>query len=307
MKPLMQMDEALFLSDGGLETWMVFHEELELREFAAFELLDTPTGRAALTTYYRRYARIAQKTGRGFLFESPTWRASPDWGRKLGYGTEVLMEINRRAITFLAEIREEFPAMPAVLSGCIGPRGDGYDPGELMQAGASQAYHMPQAAALAAGGAEVISAITMTYVGEAIGIARAATAVGLPSVISFTVETDGNLPDGTPLSAAVWAVDAATGEAPAYYMVNCAHPSHFEHAFERRATWLGRIGGIKANASRMSHAELDCAEVLDDGNPAELGADYARLSRLLPNLRIISGCCGTDHRHIAAISAAVAA
>ncbi|MEL6476735.1 MAG: homocysteine S-methyltransferase family protein [Pseudomonadota bacterium] len=296
-----------FLSDGGLETWMVFHEAIPLRDFAAFELVESAAGREALRTYYRRFARIAQRSGCGFLFESPTWRASPDWGARLGYDPDRLAAVNRGAVEMLATLSSEFPHVPSILSGCVGPRGDGYEAHHRLQAGAAQAYHMPQVAALAMGGAEVISAITMTHIGEAIGIARAATALGLPSVISFTVETDGRLPDGSPLSAAIWAVDAATGHAPAYYMVNCAHPTHFRPAFEAGADWLRRIGGLKANASHLSHAELDCAEVLDDGNPQELAAHYAALRRILPNLRVTSGCCGTDHRHLSAMAQAMAA
>ncbi|MEM7509251.1 MAG: homocysteine S-methyltransferase family protein [Pseudomonadota bacterium] len=291
-----------FISDGGLETWMLFHEEIELRDFAAFEMVLNEPGRETLKTYYRRYARIARKAGQGFLFESATWRASADWGERLGYSPERLADANRRAMRLLAGLRAEFQGLPTILSGCVGPRGDGYAPTETMRPSEAARYHRPQIEALKAGGAEVISAITMTHVGEAAGIAHAAQDMGLPVVLSFTVETNGCLPDGTDLGHAIELTDRATDNAAAYYMVNCAHPSHFEHAFATGAKWLERIGGIKANASRMSHAELDCAEELDDGNPAELGCDYHRLRGLLPNLRIVSGCCGTDHRHIAAMS-----
>ena len=307
MKTLPLHSNTLYLSDGGLETWMVFHEQIALRDFAAFEMLLNRSGRDALRTYYRRYARIAEQCGRGFVFESPTWRASQDWGDRLGYDPGKIVEINRKAIGELLALRNEFPDLPALISGCVGPRGDGYSPAAKLTAYEAQAYHMPQIAALATAGAQVISAITMTHVGEAIGIVRAATALGLPCVISFTAGTDGHLPDGTAISAAIWAVDAATGNAPAHYMLNCAHPSHFEHSLEAEADWLGRIGGIKANASRLSHAELDCATVLDDGDPEELAESYCRLQRLLPNLRVVSGCCGTDHRHVAAIGRALAA
>jgi homocysteine S-methyltransferase len=291
-------DDRLYITDGGLETTLIFHEGLDLPHFAAFHLLQDEKGTAALRRYYEAYVAIAREHGAGIVLDSATWRASTDWGERLGYSRDELADANRRAVELTASMRE--PGVPAVLNGVVGPRGDGYVVGETMSAEEAEAYHAEQIAALADGGAEMISAITMTYADEAVGIARAA---GPPSVISFTVETDGRLPSGQPLREAIEQVDAETGSAPAYYMINCAHPTHFEGVLED-GPWLARIGGLRANASRMSHAELDEAEELDEGDPGELAAQYRGLRDRLPRLCVLGGCCGTDDRHVGEIAAA---
>ncbi|HWA47061.1 MAG TPA: homocysteine S-methyltransferase family protein [Dongiaceae bacterium] len=301
---LPQLDGRLFLSDGGIETSLIFLEGIELPHFAAFDLLRDPSGRAVLHKYYARYARIARDGKMGFVLESPTWRSSPDWGAKLGYSEADLDVINRAAIKLMLELRAEYatPDSPMVVSGCVGPRGDGYDPGQVMTREEAALYHAPQIASMTAAGAEMISAITMTNVPEAIGIARAAREVSLPSVISFTVETDGMLPTGQTLGQAITQVDAATDQSPACYMINCAHPTHFADmldAAERAGeSWVKRVRGLRANASRRSHQELNESPDLDAGNPAELGQEYAALRRRHPQINVLGGCCGTDHRHL---------
>jgi homocysteine S-methyltransferase len=301
---LPQLGEGLFLTDGGLETTLIFHEGIELPHFAAFDLMRTAEGRAALGRYFARYVELAKREGRGLVLESATWRANPDWGRKLGYSPEALDRVNAEAIAFLQEIRarEETPASPMVVSGNVGPRGDGYRPEMLMDAEEAEAYHGRQVRVFEAAGADLVTVMTMNYVEEAIGVARAAKAGGMPVVVGFTVETDGRLRTGMGLGAAIAACDAATGGYPVYYMVNCAHPSHFSGVLGGR--WVERIGGIRANASRMSHDELDEAAELDAGDPEELAAAYRGLMRVLPGLRVVGGCCGTDHRHVGAISGA---
>lgn len=296
----------LFLADSGLETVLIFHDGVDLPEFAAFPLMLRADGRKLLARYYQRHAEIALRKHLGFVLETPTWRASADWGAKLGYDAFSLDYVNRRAVSFLNEIREEFegPFNPMLISGQLGPRGDGYVLSDAMSATEARAYHTPQIKSLAEAGADVITVLTMNYAAEAIGIAYAAEDAGMPSVVSFTVETDGRLPSGQPLGEAIDEVDTLTGNAPAYYMINCAHPSHFQDALEKGEGWLARISGVRANASKMSHAELDEAEELDDGNPSELGEDYRQLLRILPNLKVLGGCCGTDHRHIEALSCA---
>lgn len=301
---LPQLQGGLFLTDGGIETTLIFLDGLELPYFAAFDLLKSPEGRERLRTYYRRHAEIAKKRGLGFILESATWRANPDWAAKLGYSLEDLKTANRQAIELLQEVREEFetPETPMVISGCIGPRGDGYDPGKAMTADEAEAYHAFQTRIFAEVGTDMVAAITMTNVPEAIGIVRAARSVDLPVAISFTVETDGRLPTGESLQEAVEAVDAATGSAAAYYMLNCAHPTHFEQRLE--GDWCGRLRGLRCNASKRSHAELDSAPDLDAGDPVELGRQYRDLRQRLPQLTILGGCCGTDYRHIEQISLA---
>lgn len=301
---LPQLAGKPFLTDGGIETTLIFQDGFELPYFAAFHLFQDEKGTAGLHAYFRRHAEIARKAGAGFILESPTWRASPDWGQKLGYSAADLNAANRRSIALMHELRAEFETAksPMVISGCIGPRGDGYDAGKIMTPEEAEAYHAPQIAIYAEEKADQITAITMTNINEAIGVTRAAQKAGMPVVISFTVETDGTLPAGDRLGDAVAAVDAATKRGPAYYMINCAHPDHFEHVL--KGEWVKRIGGIRANASRCSHAELDEAEELDAGNPVELGQQYRELQARFPQITVLGGCCGTDHRHIEAISSA---
>ncbi len=305
---LPQLNGDLFLTDGGIETTLVFHHGFELPHFAAFHLLREPLGRTALADYYRTYATIARARGVGFVLESATWRASLDWGARLGYSNDELGAANRDAIALMEPIRDEFEAAgrPNVLSGCIGPRGDGYAVGAAMSPRQAQAYHAFQVETFAETAADMVTAITMTYADEATGLVRAASAAGLPVAVSFTVETDGRLPSGQALGEAIDAVDQATAGAPAYYMINCAHPTHFESTLDPDSGWVKRIRGLRANASTKSHAELDEATELDDGNPVELGADYARLRQKFPQLTVLGGCCGTDHRHIEVIGAACA-
>ena len=303
---LPQLEGRLFLTDGGLETTLIYHEGWELPIFEAFALLESERGRAALRAYFDRYLSLAIKQGTGFVLESPTWRANPDWGAKVGHDREVLAKLNRAAIDLMRDVRDahETERTPIVISGCIGPRGDGYDPGEIMSAEEAQAYHAWQVGVLRDAGVDLVSAFTMNNINEALGVARAAEAAEIPCVISFTVETDGRLPTGDDLADAIKAVDAAGSRVPVYYMINCAHPTHFGHVLEDGAAWMKRLRGVRANSSRRSHAELDNATELDAGNPGELGSQYRDLLRRFPHINILGGCCGTDHRHVECISLA---
>jgi homocysteine S-methyltransferase len=301
---LPQLEHRPFLTDSGLETTLIFNEGIDLPSFAAFVLLETSDGRRRLRRYFERHAEIARGAGCGFIAEAPTWRANPDWGRSLGYEGRALDAINKNAITLLADLRdrdgrdrEEY-----VISGCIGPRGDGYDATLEISAAEAECYHAEQIASFAVTEADLVSALTLTNTAEAIGITRAARNAGVPVVISFTLETDGRLPSGEGLGEAIQRVDGQTDSGPAYYMINCAHPTHFEHALDPGGRWLGRLRGIRANASRKSHAELDATPELDDGDPYELASEYARLVARLPELTILGGCCGTDERHIEQIA-----
>ena len=296
--------DRLYLTDGGLETTLIFHLGLDLPDFAAFDLLRDDSGTEALLRYYESYIAIARGHGAGIVLDTATWRASRDWGERLGYSTEELAEANRRAVALIEELRAAYPDVPAVLDGVVGPRGDGYVVGKAMTPEQAEAYHGEQIGTFAGTAADMVSAITMTYADEAVGIARAAQAARLPAAISFTVETDGRLPSGQPLGEAIEQVDADTGSAPAYFMINCAHPTHFEEVLE--GPWLERVRGVRANASRMSHEELDAAEELDEGDPDELAEQYRALRERLPNATVLGGCCGTDDRHVAAIAAACA-
>lgn len=299
----------LFLTDGGLETTLVFLEGFELPCFAAFDLLKNEKGYNALKNYYKRYLSIAAKLNTGFVLESPTWRANPDWMTTIGYPNSALSEMNKKAVQLLVDLKNEFQnsVKNIVISGCIGPRGDGYKPENTMKVDEALEYHSAQIGILSQTPVNIISAITMNYTEEAIGIAKAASACNLPCVISFTVETDGKLPNGLSLQKAIEQVDRNTTKPPPYYMINCAHPTHFfnEMLKAKNEQWVSRIKGIRANASCKSHAELDEATELDRGNPQELGSEHKKLKATFNHLNVFGGCCGTDEEHILEIATQV--
>ena len=298
---LPQLGESLFLTDGGLETTLVFIDGYELPLFSAYVLMQDEAGRKRLRDYFTQYAEIAKRHRLGFILEAPTWRASRGWAERIDIKPDQLASLNRASIALLEELRQVYdaPTQPVVISGCIGPHGDGYQSGKLNIQQALD-YHREQVTTLATTTADMIGAITMTTIAEAAGIALAAREQGMPVAVSFTVETDGCLPGGESLQEAIRAVDAATDGYPAYYMVNCAHPTHFERDLPTGPE-LQRLRGIRANASKCSHEELDNSTALDAGNPGEFGEDYRRLRALLPALTVVGGCCGTDHRHVESI------
>lgn len=297
---LPQLGEAVFLTDSGLETTLIFLDRMELPHFASFPLLKTRQGKKRLREYYDLHAGMAVRSGMGFVLETPTWRCNPDWAAKLGYTLAEIDKANRDAVALLAEVRRDFETAtsPMVISGNIGPRDDGYNPSRMMSTEEAMRYHAPQIASFRKAEADMVSAFTMTNLPEAVGIVRAARRAGMPVAISFTLETDGKLPAGQTLRDAIEQTDALTEGYAAYYMINCAHPDHFETALERDESWTHRIRGIRANASRRSHSELDAAPDLDAGNPEELGEQYRDLRRIFRGITIVGGCCGTDHRHV---------
>jgi S-methylmethionine-dependent homocysteine/selenocysteine methylase len=303
---LPQLGGGLFLTDGGIETSMIALEGLDLPEFAVFPLLTTKDGEAALRRYFRAYVEIACRWGAGLVLETATWRASADWGAKLGFTSGEVRGVNRKAVRLLEELRVEAEdeRTQVVISGCLGPRYGGYDPASAMSEREAQAYHREQIETLAGAAADMIGALTIDNAEEAVGIVRAAERAGMPVAISFTVETDGRLASGQSLQRAVEQVDEATSAYPSYYMINCAHPSHFEAVLVGGGAWVERIRGLRANASHLSHAELDELPAPDAGDPEELSREYARLKGRLPQLNVFGGCCGTDHRHLEHIAAA---
>jgi S-methylmethionine-dependent homocysteine/selenocysteine methylase len=305
---LPQLSGEFFLADGGVETDLIFHHGIEIREFAAHTLLPDSVGREALANYFRGFLALARDMDAGYILDTQTWKAHMHWAKALGADEGELRRANRDSVAFIAGLRDEFAsnARPIVLNAVIGPRGDAYAPEAAVAAREAQDYHARQIGWLAETEVDMITALTFTQSGEATGVVRAAGAAGLPVVVSFTTETDGRLPGGEPLGEAIAAVDDATGGDAAYFMLNCAHPDHFAHALED-ADWLRRIRAIRCNASRKSHAELDESEVLDDGNPRELGAQYVELRRRMPWLNVFGGCCGSDLRHVTEIARALAA
>jgi S-methylmethionine-dependent homocysteine/selenocysteine methylase len=308
-RPLPQLDGGLFLADGGLETTLIFHDGLDLPLFAAFPLLQHDAGRAALRRYFERYATLARDHGVGIVLETPTWRASRDWAGRLGHSPAALAQANRDAVALVADVRarHETPRTPIVVSANVGPRGDGYRADARMSIDEATHYHREQIETFATTDADMVAAFTMTYVEEAIGVTRAAEACAMPVAISFTVETDGRLPSGQRLGEAIEATDHATVGAPVYYLINCAHPAHFADTLDDAGPWTARVRGLRANASMRSHAELDACTDLDAGDPVALAREYRALHDALPQLCVMGGCCGTDHRHVDAIARAVLA
>lgn len=298
---LPQLNGQLMVTDSGLETELIFHDGLELPLFASFPLLATEEGQDRLRRYFQGFIDVARRHGVGVMLESATWRSNPDWAEQLGYDADALAEINRRSIEELLALQRDNSDLVSVVSGTIGPRGDGYAPESLMSADEAERYHREQIATFAAAGVDLVTAYTMCYSDEAIGIARAAIGLGVPVAISFTLETDGRLPSGESLGAAIEAVEEATGGGVAYFLINCAHPTHFDKVLEPGAPWLSRIVGVRSNASTKSHAELDESTELDDGDPVDLADRCAALRTVLPNVTVVGGCCGTDVRHVSAI------
>jgi len=305
---LTPFDGAPLLTDGGIETTLIFDYGLDLPCFASFPLLEFPQGQAALRRYFQTYTDLARRLGLGLVLESPTWRASPSWAALLGFPVDRLDAIQHRAIAMMEEFRGQLDqsGLPSLISGDIGPRGDGYVPSALMTVREAEEYHRPQVAAFASTEADLVSALTLNYVDEAIGIARAARAGGVPVVLSFTVETNGRLPTGDTLQRAIERTDAATEGYPSYYMCNCAHPSHILAGLGPPGPWRSRVAGIRANASARSHAELDESAELDAGDLQDFGRLHGRLKEHFPSLRVIGGCCGTDERHVEAACRALA-
>jgi homocysteine S-methyltransferase len=302
---LPQLDR-LCLTDAGLETDLIYNHGMDLPCFASITLLRSEEGRQALDRYFRPYLDLAVRCGVGFVLESASWRASPDWAAPLGIDQDELDRLNVQSVAMLKQIREDYRehGLPIVVSACIGPRGDGYEPGRIMSVAEAETYHRHQAEVLASAGPDLLSAFTINNISEAIGITRAVAGTGLPIAVSFTVETDGRLPTGDMLGDAIAAVDDATESYPAYYMINCAHPTHFASSLEAGAGWTKRIGGMRANASRCSHAELDAMTELDAGDPHDFASHYRQLRERFPQLRVLGGCCGTDFRHLAEIARA---
>lgn len=297
---LPQLENRVFITDGGLETVLCFKQNIELPHFAAYDQLRDAKGYELLYDYYKTYAKLAQQYGVGIILETPTWRANPDWARLIGDSPETLQHLNRQAVKLLEHIRDEFETgeTPILISGNLGPRGDGYTPSKLMTTEQAKAYHTTQISIFADTNVDMVAALTLNYADEAIGITQAAQLHKVPVAISFTVETDGKLPDGQELQRAIDEVDTATNNGPVYYMINCAHPTHFTHLFEAGGDWLQRVKGLRGNASCLSHAELDESETLDEGNPVAFGRELGQLKSLSSHLTVLGGCCGTDHRHI---------
>lgn len=300
---LPQMNGRDMTCGGGIETWLQYVDGFELRHFCLFELLDDKRGVACLTDYHRKLVEAAVPHGFGVINEGLHYRASRDWGELIGYSREGLEEINIRGIEFYKDFAREYdsPETPMIVGGVIGPRGDAYNVARAMAAAEAEDYHSEQILTFKKAGADQITAATLSSIEEAIGIARAAKAADMPVVISLFVKQGGRLSGGETVEEAITKVDAATGNVPAYYMINCTHPTEFEPALTAD-DWNRRLGGFMPNAVAMETLDLCKLGHLEDGNPEELGGQMADLARRFPHIHVWGGCCGTDGRHIGQIA-----
>jgi len=303
-KNVPQLENVFFMTDGGLETTLIFEKNIEIPYFCAFDLLRTDLGVILLKNYLKSYAQVAQKLKVPLILNTPTWRASRDWGEKLGYNAQDLAHANQESVRMIESLRAEMEkdGLPLVIGACIGPRGDGYLPNERLSVQDSKNYHCEQIESFVDTAADFITAMTLNEAREAIGIVEASIEANMPVVVSFTLETDGNLPSGQSLESAIEEVDEATGGKTLYFMINCVHPTHLKFSTTAGNKWVERIRGLRPNASQKSHAELNNSCHLDAGNPKELAEDYYQVKQdLLPYLTIMGGCCGTDHHHVETI------
>jgi len=298
--------ETIYLSDGGLQTDLIYHHGFQIPSFAAHTLLADDRGREAVRHYFEGFLTLARTTGSGFLLDTQTWKAHACWAGELGHSEADLRRINGEAAAFANRLRDAFSGNdgPIVLSGTLGPRGDAYARDTAISAAEAEDYHAPQIGWLVDSGVDMITAYTLSRPEEAVGIVRAARNTGVPVAISFTTETDATLAGGLPLKDGIAQVDDETDGGAEYFLVNCAHPDHFFTALDG-ADWSRRILGVRCNASNKSHAQLDASDSLDDGDPEALAEQYESLSQRMPWLKIFAGCCGTDLRHVTEIAARV--
>lgn len=290
-------------TQGGMETWLQYVDGFELEHFCFFDLLNNPDAVSALTDYHHRIMEAVLPHGFGVLLEGLHYRASRDWGELLGYSREGLAEINTRGIEFYKNLAREYETAdnPMPIGGVIGPRGDAYDTGRTPEVSDSEDYHSEQIQTLKEAGADMITAATFSFEKEAIGVAKAAKALNIPLVISFTTSDDGNLLSGGTIGEAIRAVDNATDSSPVYYMINCSHPTEFEPILSDE-NWISRISGFMPNAAASEKLSLCSLGHLEDGDPEELGHQMAALAKRYPHMTVWGGCCGTDSRHLGQIA-----
>ena len=294
--------DKYFLVYAGTGTDLIFNHGIELPGFASFPLLEQPETRAVLAGQMQALVQLAGEMGTGCILDAPTWMANADRAAPLGYDAESLRDVNKAGVALMEEVRQASGRDDVLVSACIGPRYDPYADIPSMTVEQARQYHGVQLAVLKETTVDLVTAYTFNRTSEAAGCVLAAKDIGLPIVMSLVVETDGCLADGTKLVDAVNQIEAETEGAALFYMVNCAHPTHFANALRAHP----RLKGVVANASSCSHAELDEAEDLDEGDPAQLGQQIADIMRGNTSIRVFGGCCGTDMRHLKQMALKVA-
>ncbi|POF32988.1 homocysteine S-methyltransferase family protein [Roseibium marinum] len=292
-----------YLTEGGTETEIMYKWGFELPEFAMFPLLEKRKSADVIRGMYRRYLDVVARYGHSALIGGFDYRASPDWGAKLGYSASALAEANLRSIQFLKDVAAEYEAdIPSMLfSGYVGPRGDAYGLNMSVTEESAEEYHSVQIETLARAGVDLVWALTFNNPAEAIGVVRAARRLNLPVAVSFSLDSTHRLKSGFPLSRAIAIVDEATNGYPAFYSLNCSHPQEFEPALEDW-NWTSRLRSIRPNAAKMDKIALCKLGHLEEGDPEELGRLMADVFRRHPHMDIWGGCCGTGHVHLEEIA-----
>ena len=295
-----RLKDKIYLTEGGTETEILYKWGYALPEFAMFPLLDNPEADAVIRDMYRRYFDVAAEHNTGMLVLGHDYRASPDWGAKLGYSPEGLAEMERRTVRFLDEIRAEYSAKvtDAYIAGCIGPRGDAYGTGAEIGENEAEDYHSVQLPTLRETPADMAIAVTFNNIPEAVGVIRAAEGIGLPIGVSLTLTTESRLRSGPTLRKAVETIDERTNGAAAWFGTNCSHPLEFEPALADEGPWIERLRYMRPNAVKMEKLALCKLGHLEDGDPVELGHQMGDLARRYPQMDLLGGCCGTDERHL---------
>ncbi len=301
----------VMLTDGGIETRLIYQDHLPLPDFASFLPLFDPAARRKIAALYRSYFDVAGDTGLPMQIGTPTWRAHPDGLARQGFtAAHDLHRVNAAAVALLQDLRQASALQGLVfIAGVIGPRRDGYDPASAPDARQARDYHGPQAACLAALGVDLLYAPTFASAAELRGVAAAMAATGLPYALAPVIDADGALLDGTPLADAIRRIDAEVAPRPLHYLTGCVHPTTFraarQHGRALPGDIAGRVIGLKANASNLPPDQLDKLDHLEEGQPerfAELMLDLRRDY----GLQVLGGCCGTDDRHIRAIASRLA-
>lgn len=298
---------TIYLTEGGQETEVMYRHGFELPEFAMFPLLDNPAALNVMREMYQRYLDVAARHGCVALMGGLDYRASPDWGRKIGLSDQQLADYQQRAIAFLRDVAAPYVGqLPGVMFvGCIGPRGDAYSLNQTMTEEEAEEYHSFQLAGLKAAGVDLAMAMTFNNVPEAVGIARAAARADLPLEISFTLDSNHRLKSGPSLKSAIETVDFLAGEdRPDFYGINCSHPLEFSPALEP-GTWTRRIRSLRPNAAMMDKQSLCALGHLEEGDPVSLGSLMGMLARGHPHVDMWGGCCGTWDKHLEHIAANV--
>jgi len=294
-----QKEGRFYLTEGGTETELMYKHGFELPHFAMFPLLENPEATSRMKEMFRSYLEVAAKHKTYALMGGLDYRASPDWGKLLGYSPEGLAEANLQSIEFLREIAKEYTSeIPGILiQGLIGPRGDAYQRNTTITENEAEDYHSVQLETLRKSNVDLALAITFNNIPESVGVARAAAKIGVPLAISLSLDSTSKLNSGPTLVEAITTIDKETDQSPEFYLINCSHPVEYEPAIEP-GDWISRVRGVRPNASKMEKLALCKIGHLEEGNPVELGQLCGDLAGRYPHMDIWGGCCGTWNNHL---------